>query len=66
MTNISHLPSVSGMYNRQVQSSDIKSEKTKPKNNTSLPDNVYENIQRMAKEDANQVNIPCVKLKKFI
>lgn len=52
MTNISHLSSVSGMYNRQVQSSDIKSEKTKPKNNTSLPDNVYENIQRMAKEDA--------------
>ena len=54
MTNISHLPSAFGMYNRQVQSSDIKSEKTKPKNNTSLPDNVYENIQRMAKEDAKK------------
>ena len=54
MMNISHLPSVSGMYNRQVQSSDIKSEKIKPKNNTSLPDNVYENIQRMAKEDAKK------------
>ncbi len=62
MINTSRLSIASNAYGKQARSIDFKSnsiksettENEKPKNNTSLPDKVFENIQKMAREDAKK------------